>query len=470
MLPDNLLERIPPNAIETEQALLGACLLEIEAIEKAVEIMRPEYFYRETHKIIYEAIVALYDKKDPVDLITLGEYLKGKAANPRDLESGTQLEMVGGTLYLMTIMNACPTAGGVKHYSEIIKAKYSLRELIKNADRVMMACYSVDATAEEIVRVSQAELDRIMTASSPAESTLPMAHYAAEVLDKLDDQVMNGTPPGIMTGLGYLDHLTLGWQNSDMILIGALSNVGKSQFALNNIALPAARAGYKVQIQSSEMGERSIARRALIAMATTLENKHMRDTRFRDANWDELKDNARDLDRPMRDQLVYAIDELKGLPLYVGRPKLLTPNKVLQLARKQKNEVGLDLLVIDYFQLMCADNPTSNARLDFANISHRLKDIAVELDIPVVIVTSLNRAADGRSNKDPIYSDIGETNALFYDSDLTMFLHRPWIYNKQEDLHLCDLIIAKQRNGPPGRVPLWFADEKNTFMARDDRM
>lgn len=447
-------ERIPPQSMEGEQATLGAMLLEREAVIRANEVLVPADFYRESHQLIFTACITLLNQHQPVDLITLGNLLKER----------NQLEFVGGTLYLTTIMAQVPTAAGIIHYAWIVKEKALRRNLITQFDKLQEQCYTADSDVDEIAASAGKEIDAVLQVKSPIEEVNTLGWWMGQAFVKLEEEVEKGSPSGIMTGLGKFDEITGGFKPGEVTLIGALPNVGKSHFVLNNIAVPAARAGYKVLFLSVEMHPRSIAQRALVCLASQTKNYHLKLTGLRNSNWFGANSFAAGIEVPIGKDLATTVEEMWDLPFLLHQPKGLTPGKLLQYGRKQKRETGLDLIVVDYVQRMCADAPTNDLRRDMISISRALHEAAERLELPIIAVSSLNRAGAQRSNKRPVKSDLAESSALEYDADLVAYIHRPSEYDESLDYRDNELIIAKQRNGPLGIIPIRFNDEKNVFI------
>lgn len=372
-----MLERIPPQSIEAEQAALGAMLLEHEAIARAVELLRPEDFYREAHRTVYRGILDLFNRNEPVDLITLGEWLK----------SHEQLDAIGGTLYLTTMMSQVPTAAGIGNYASIIRNKSLQRQLIKAADEIMAASYQGDREVEELVDESEQKIFAI------AERNLTSGFVSLQDLVKqqfyhIEDTKISGLAgSGLNTGFSELDAITAGLQPSDMIVLAARPSMGKTALALNiarNVALSQQEAN-TVALFSLEMSKEQLALRLLCSEARVTQD-NVRHAMISD---DEMG------------RLAQAVEMLWECPIFIDDTPSISVLEIRGKARRLKAEHGLGLIVIDYLQLMHSATRAENRVQEIAIIARGLKALAREMKVPVIALSQLSRMVEQRSPRRP---------------------------------------------------------------------
>jgi replicative DNA helicase len=444
-----MLERIPPQSIEAEQAALGAMLLEHEAIARAVELLRPEDFYREAHRTVYRGILDLFNRNEPVDLITLGEWLK----------SHEQLDAIGGTLYLTTMMSQVPTAAGIGNYASIIRNKSLQRQLIKAADEIMAASYQGDREVEELVDESEQKIFAI------AERNLTSGFVSLQDLVKqqfyhIEDTKISGLAgSGLNTGFSELDAITAGLQPSDMIVLAARPSMGKTALALNiarNVALSQQEAN-TVALFSLEMSKEQLALRLLCSEARVTQD-NVRHAMISD---DEMG------------RLAQAVEMLWECPIFIDDTPSISVLEIRGKARRLKAEHGLGLIVIDYLQLMHSATRAENRVQEIAIIARGLKALAREMKVPVIALSQLSRMVEQRSPRRPQLSDLRESGAIEQDADLVLFLYRPAYYGEEEllrinydperDKNVTEVLVAKQRNGPTGTIKLVWMPEFGQF-------
>lgn len=444
-----MLERIPPQSIEAEQAALGAMLLEREAISRAVELLRPEDFYREAHRSIFHGILDLFNRNEPVDLITLGEWLK----------SHEQLEAIGGALYLTTMMQQVPTAAGISNYAAIIRNKSLQRQLIKTADEIMAAAYQGDRDLEELVDESEQKIFAI------AERNLSNGFASLQELVKqqfynIEDTKISGLAgSGLNTGFSELDAITAGLQPSDMIILAARPSMGKTALALNiarNVAV-SQQESTAVALFSLEMSKEQLALRLLCSEARVTQD-NVRHAMISD---DDMG------------RLAQAVEKLWECPIYIDDTPSISVLEMRGKCRRLKAEHGLGLIVIDYLQLMNSSGRAENRVQEIAIIARGLKALAREMKVPVIALSQLSRMVESRSPRRPQLSDLRESGAIEQDADLVLFLYRPAYYGEEEllrinydperDKNVTEVLVAKQRNGPTGTIKLVWMPEFGQF-------
>lgn len=444
---NSILERIPPQSNEAEQAALGAMLLEREAIARSVELLRPEDFYREAHRVIYQGITDLFNRNEPVDLITLGEWLK----------THEQLEAIGGTLYLTTIMSQVPTAAGIAHYAGIIRARSLQRQLIKAADEIMTAAYQPDKDLEELVDESEQKIFSIAE-RNVSSGFVRLQDLVKQQFYTIEDTRESGVPgAGLSTGFRELDAITAGLQNSDLIILAARPSMGKTAMALNVARNVAMLEQQPVAIFSLEMSKEQLAMRILCSEARVKQD----DVRHAMISDDDMT------------RLAHAVERLWNCPIYIDDSPSANVLEMRGKARRLKAEHGLGLIVVDYLQLMHSAGRVENRTQEIALIARGLKGLAREMKVPVIALSQLSRLVESRSPRRPQLSDLRESGAIEQDADLVVFLYRPGYYGPEElervkldpvrEGNVSEVIIAKQRNGPTGTIKLVWMGEHGLF-------
>lgn len=434
------MERIPPQNLEAEQSVLGSMLLDREAIAIVTELIRPTDFYRESHQKIFEAMLLLYDRGEPVDLITLSE----------ELERQNLLENVGGINYLTTLANIVPTAANVAYYARIVQEKAVLRSLINTATQIVSRCFEAKEEVEEILDDAEKAILEISQRSNPKNfsSIKEILKNTFERIDKLWEN--RGGLTGVPTGFPDLDNLTCGLQNSDLIIIAARPSMGKTTLALNIAQHIAVNERLPVAIFSLEMSKEQLVQRMLCAQA----------------NIDAQRLRRGFLTEEDYPKLTRAAGPLAEAPIYIDDTAAISVREMRAKARRLKAEHGLAAIFIDYLQLMRGDGRAENRQQEISAISRSLKALAKELDVPVVALSQLSRAVEQREKKRPVLSDLLESGGIEANADLVAFIYREGYYNPNvENKHDTEIIIAKQRNGPVGTVHLYFKENLNKFVS-----
>lgn len=430
--------KIPPNNIEAEQSVIGSMLLDKNAISTVAEILRAEDFYKEAHGKIFEAIMELFDKDEPADLVTLVDSLRVKGV----------LDIIGGVTYLSNLAASVPTTANVKYYAKIVEEKATLRKLIKSSSELMDKCYSA---AEEVPSILEKAEKDIFDISQKAmvHDFEPISKILERSFDEIDMLCKNkGAITGVPTGFTDIDRKTSGFQRGDLILVAARPSMGKTAFAINIAQNAATRHQKSVAVFSLEMSKEQLVQRMLCSEAN-IDMLKLRTGNLEDDDWGRLARSA----GPLASAKMY-IDDTPGISVTEMRSK----------CRRLKIEHGLDLIVIDYLQLMSGRGRTENRQQEVSEISRSLKALAKEMDAPVIALSQLSRAPEARADHRPMLSDLRESGSIEQDADVVTFLYRDEYYNKETDKkNIAEVIIAKQRNGPTGTVELYFIGQYTKF-------
>lgn len=447
-------DRVPPQNIEAEQSVLGAMLIEKEAIPKVMEILRDTDFYREAHRVIFNAMLELYNKNEAVDMITVTEILK------RD----NKLEDVGGIAYVTSLANAVPTAANVTYHASIIEEKSILRQLVSVSTQIASMGYEANDDVKNIIDSAESKILEISNRKKTADFT-PINEIVLDSFKSIEALMGNKTGlTGLPTGFEDLDNLTSGLHGSDFIILAARPSMGKTAFALNvvqNVAIRAAKkvggAPKTVAFFSLEMSKEQLVQRMLCAEAN-IDSQRLRIGELRDEDWAMLINTA---------------DTLSSANIYIDDTAGITAMDMRSRARRLKAEHGLDLIVVDYLQLMQGSGKKNNngdRQQEVSEISRSLKALARELDVPVIALSQLSRSVEARQVKRPMLSDLRESGSLEQDADIVAFLYREDYYNPEtENKNITELIIAKHRNGPVDTVNLFFHKQYTKFVGLSKR-
>lgn len=436
-----MLDRIPPQNVEAEQSVLGAMLIEREAISKAAEFLRPQDFYREAHRLIYGAILQLYNRSEAVDLITLTEQLRKE----------DKLEAVGGISYVTSLANSIPTAANIVYHAKIVEEKALLRSLINTATHIAGLGYEAN---EDVINILD-QAERMILEVSNRKITgdfAPIKTVILEAFNKIEQLYANkGGITGLPTGFKDLDRLTAGLQPSDLILIAARPSMGKTAFVLNIAQHVAARDKQPVAFFSLEMSKEQLVQRMLCAEAQ-IDAQRLRIGELKDEDWGRL---------------IKAADRLSAAPIFIDDTAGITVTEMRAKARRLKVENDLKLIVIDYLQLMQGSGGggrSENRQQEISEISRSLKGLARELGVPVIALSQLSRGVEARTSKKPMLSDLRESGSLEQDADIVAFLYREDYYNPDtENKNITEVIVAKHRNGPVDTVELYFHKQFTRF-------
>ncbi|BDG49229.1 MULTISPECIES: replicative DNA helicase [Parageobacillus] len=438
-------ERIPPQSIEAEQAVLGAVFLDPSALTLASEILIPEDFYRASHQKIFHAMLRVADKGEPVDLVTV----------TAELADTQQLEEVGGVSYLSELADAVPTAANVEYYARIVEEKSILRRLIRTATSIAQDGY----TREDEVDILLDEAERKIMEISQRKHAGTFQNIKDVLVQTYDNIEMlhnrKGEVTGIPTGFTELDRMTAGFQRSDFIIVAARPSVGKTAFALNIAQNVATKTNENVAIFSLEMSAQQLVMRMLCAEGN-INAQNLRTGRLTPEDWGKL---------------TMAMGSLSNAGIYIDDTPSIRVSDIRAKCRRLKQERGLGMIVIDYLQLIQGSGRNrENRQQEVSEISRSLKALARELEVPVIALSQLSRSVEQRQDKRPMMSDIRESGSIEQDADIVAFLYRDDYYNKDsENKNIIEIIIAKQRNGPVGTVQLAFIKEYNKFVNLERR-
>jgi replicative DNA helicase len=437
-LDDNL-RKVPPQNLEAESSVLGGILLENDAINIVLELLRPEDFYRESHRKVFRAIIELTDRSEPVDLITLSEFLKSRG----------ELDAVGGSAYLASLADFVPTAANIAYYARIVREKSILRSLIRTATEIATRGYEEQGNVEEFLDTAEKVIFDISEKKIKASFVAvgDMIKDTLKTVEKLYERKEMVT--GVPTGYEDLDKLTAGLQPSDLIIVAGRPSMGKTAFSLN-IAANAAFAGVGVAVFSLEMAKEQLVLRMLCSEAR-VNNSKVRSGYLAERDFPKLANAAGRL----HEALIY-VDDTPAISVLELRAK------ARRLVRDRTKKVGL--IVIDYLQLMRGMGGASNREQEISEISRSLKALAKELAVPVIAISQLNRRVEDRGDRRPMMSDLRESGAIEQDADVIMFIYRDEVYNQNsEEKGKAEIIVAKQRNGPIDTVELTFLNEFMRF-------
>jgi len=444
---DITLDRTLPHNLDAERSVLGAILIENRALDQAVEILREEDFYREGHRTIFRVMSRLGDRRDAIDLITLKEELAREG----------RLDAIGGAPYISSLLDGVPRSANVEHYARIVKEKAILRNLIGSANRILDRCFDGQDAATSLL--DEAEKEIFSLAETQMRSAFVHLREVAKPTLEYIDRVQQHQEliTGLATGFEKLDEMTSGLQNTDLIVVAGRPSMGKTAFALNIAQAVGTRMGKHVGIFSLEMSREQVFLRMLCGQAR-VDAHQLRTGRLGAEEWSRLTP---------------AFSDLTEAPIYIDDSAGMTVFEMRAKARRLKAEKGLDLLVVDYLQLMRGRDRSESRNQEISEISRSLKALAKEIGIPVIAVSQLSRAPEQRTgNHRPQMSDLRESGAIEQDADVILLLFREEYY-KQNDPDLegrAELIVAKQRNGPTGVVDLVFIRDYTRFENPDFTM
>jgi len=431
---------LPPQNIEAEESLLSAILVDNTALLEVVEILAPQDFYRTAHQKIFSAISDLFNRGEPIDLVTLANGLKEKG----------HIEGVGGAAYLARLVDTVPMAVNAQHYARIVHDKAVLRRLIEKANAITKRCFQEHGGTDEIIDFAEASIFEV-TEKKARQAFYPLSKLIDGNIDFLEEKQKNKSMvTGVPTGFTHLDNLTSGFQNSDLIILAARPSMVKTALAFNIARNAAIEAGVPVAVFSLEMSKEQLSLRLLCSEAR-IDSSRLRSGFFSMEDWDRLTDAA---------------GVLSAAPIFIDDSPSLSAMEVRAKARRLKMDKNIGLIVIDYLQLMQGRAGAERRDLEISEISRSLKALAKEISLPVIALSQLNRMLEQRTDKRPRLSDLRESGALEQDADVVAFIYRDEVYNKEEtNPHkgTAEVILAKQRNGPTGEVLLTFLSAYTRF-------
>ena len=439
MSKDARVEKLPPQNVEAEEAVLGALLIDADAIIRVSTIVKPEDFYREKSGWIYAAALALHDRHEPIDFVTICDELERKG----------RLDPVGGPAYLTGLINAVPTSVHAEHYAAIVQRAAIRRRLIEAAGQIAALAYKEEDDLDEVVdRAEQAVFS--VSSARLSRSVVPLRSAVSDYYDRVEYLNQHrGQMIGLPTGFARIDAILGGLQRSDMIVLAARPSMGKTSLALTIAHTAARRFGQRVLVFSLEMSSEQVVER-LMSAGAGIDSQHLRRGEIADDEWGRFVATTGSLS-----ELAVYIDDTPGISILEMRTK----------ARRLHAEVGLDLIVVDYLQLMRADGRHENRQQEVSAISRGIKALARELNIPILAVSQLSRGVEARADRRPILSDLRESGSIEQDADVVLFIYRDELYNENTERRgIADVIIAKHRHGPTGSVSLLFCKSTASFV------
>jgi replicative DNA helicase len=436
---DTGLGRIPPYSLEAEQSVLGAMLLDKEAINTAMETVRPDDFYKEANQEIYEAMLVLNNRNEPVDIITLSEELKRRGS----------LEAVGGNTYLANLSGSIATTANTKFYCQIVEDKSTLRKLIKSSSEIMGLAYENSEEVNAIIEKAEKNIFDI-TQGAHKRGLLPISEVLLTSFAQIEERAANkGALTGLTTGFSDLDHKLSGLQKSDLVLLAARPSMGKTALGVNIATNASLKGAGKIALFSLEMSKEQLVQR-IISSTAHVDLQKIISGNLADDEWI---------------QVVNAMGPLSRMEIYIDDTAGISMMEMKAKCRRMKIEKGLDLIVVDYLQLMQIDGKVESRQQEISAISRGLKGLAKEMECPVLALSQLSRAPELRSDHRPILSDLRESGAIEQDADVVLFLYRDEYYDKEsEKKNIGEVIISKHRNGPTGSIELVFKQEYTKFL------
>ncbi|MDH5562076.1 MAG: replicative DNA helicase [Nitrospirota bacterium] len=436
--------RVPPQNLEAEQSVLGAILLDNTALNRSMEFLSEEDFYRTANQMVYRSMVGLSERNQPVDQITLTDYLRGTG----------ELDQVGGSSYIAELTQMVPSAANIRYHCQIVREKSLLRGLLRTATDVVMKGYEGTTKTDELMEFAEREIFRLAQGHLGG-TFVPVSSIiqdSVEIVDRLYSRQEKIT--GVPTGFTDLDNLLAGLQPSDLIIVAGRPSMGKTSLALGMAEQAALKGNAVVGIFSLEMSRAQLVLRMLSSQAH-LDSHAVRTGQLKGSDWVALTEAA---------------GRLEQAKIFIDDSGNLTVQQMRGKARRLKSEHGLDLLVIDYLQLMDGKSSSESRQQEISDISRALKALAKELDIPVVALSQLSRAVENRTDKRPMLSDLRESGAIEQDADVVMFIYRDEVYNPDsDDKGIANILVRKHRNGPIGEVDLQFHDRYAKFNDLDKR-
>ncbi|MCW5935385.1 MAG: replicative DNA helicase [Fimbriimonadia bacterium] len=445
--------RVPPHSLEAEMSALGAMMLDRNAIERVGELLKPDDFYRESHRLLFEVMLSLNERHVPVDLLTLRE----------ELARRDDLERAGGLAYLAQLVESVPTAANAEYYARIVEEKAILRRLMQASHEILKLVDEPEETVEDVVDRAEQMIFNVAQRRIGNYFT-PVDQLLLSVLDRIEEMQQSGRSVlGTATHFRDMDRITSGLQKAELIILAARPSMGKTALALSigeNVAL---RGQETVAVFSLEMSQESLVQRMICSQAG-VSAQRMRLGMLKQNDWERLQS---------------ACERLFKAPIYIDDTSDVSVMEIRGKCRRLRAEKGLGLIIIDYLQLMrSSSRRNENRNQEIAEIARALKSLAREFEVPVVALSQLSRAVERRDDKRPVLSDLRESGSIEAEADLVMFIHRPAYYNKElyEDYHeenqpvgvdkteIAEIIVAKQRNGPTGTIQLGFQPEYTRFV------
>lgn len=437
-MAEETIKRIPPSSKEAEQSVIGAMLMDQDAIVAAAELITQKDFYYKEYGALFESICGLYNEGKAVDPVTLQDRLRDQSL-PEEVSS---MEFLAG------LISAVPSSANARSYAQIVADKSFLRRMIKVTGEISEECYREQADVEQIMDHAEHEVFEVLQNQSSSDF-VPIRRVVVDVLEKIARAAKStGYVTGLSSGFSDLDYKTAGFQPSDLILLAARPSMGKTALALNIAQYVTQKLGEPVAFFSLEMSKEQLTSR-LLSMESHIDSSTIRSGQLRDEEWESL---------------IYSAGKVGNSKLIIDDTPSISASALRSRARKYKLEFDVKLIVVDYLQLMSSGMRTDSRQQEVADISRSLKAVARELNVPIIVLSQLNRSVEKRDNKRPMLSDLRESGAIEQDADLVMFLYRDEYYNQDsEDKNIAEVIIAKQRNGPTGTVRLLWLPQFTQF-------
>ncbi len=433
------MERVPPHSADAEKSVLGSIILDKEALYEVLEILKAEDFYSDMHREIYQAIIALYRKNEPVDMLTVSEELKKR----------NTLEMVGGRSYIAMLSSMVPSTSNAAQYAGIVGEKAVLRRLINVSSEIMEQAYREKTEPETVLDHAEQAIFEIALSRQKKDFEL-LKEVLYTNLNRIDEvSKLDGGLTGITSGFSELDKKTSGLQKSDLIIIAARPSMGKTAFALNVATQAALKGKAGVLVFSLEMSKEQLGQR-LLAMEARVDMQKLKTGKLEHSDWDQISS---------------AIDKLSSANIYIDDTPGISILEMKNKSRRLKAEKGLDLIIIDYLQLMSLGDRVESRQQEITALSRYLKQLAREMECPVIVLSQLSRAPEQRSDHRPVLSDLRESGSIEQDADIVMFLYRDEYYNQETDKpNICEVNIAKQRSGPTGMFEITWLGKYTRFV------
>ncbi len=455
MQATQLLDRVPPQNLEAEQSTLGSMMIDRSALEKGLDILHPEDFYREAHQVIFKALMSLAERDEAVDIITMQEELRGSG----------KLDAVGGIDYVMTLIDMVPTASNVEYYAHIVEEKAILRRLIDASMQIIGMSHGEVESVDDVVDKSERMIFQV-SQRRIGQYFFPISSLSQEAFERIEKQYNEKAKvSGLPTGFHDLDSITSGLQTSDLVIVAARPSMGKTAFALDIARHTAIKEQKPVAVFSLEMSKEQLTLR-LICSESHVDAHRLRTGYMENRDWPKLADG---------------VGRLYTAPLYIDDTTDCTALQMRSKCRRLKAEHGLSLVVVDYLQLMQSHRRVDNRTQEIAEIARALKSLAREMQVPVIACAQLSRAVEQRQDKRPMLSDLRESGSIEAEADVVMFLYRSDYYKQKEiimddegapedqppvdgaEKDITEIIIGKQRNGPTGMIRLKFLPQYTCF-------
>lgn len=432
-------DRLPPHSLDAEEAVLGSLLIDPDAILDVASFLKPEAFYREPNKWIYQAILDLHEQREPLDFVTLTEILRKRS----------QLEDAGGEAYLISLLNAVPTSVNARSYARLVEGAALRRRMISAAGTIAELAYDEDEDVNVVLDRAEQALFGI-SEERTTRDLMPLRDIARDYLDRIEELNARGDEMiGVPTGYMDIDRLLGGLNKSDLLIVAARPGMGKTSFQLGMALHAGMRHNKRIAMFNLEMSGEQLVQR-MIAAETRIDSQRLRRGQLHDQEW------------PI---FLEAVGRLSETKIFIDDTPSITPLQLRTKCRRLYAEHGLDLIMIDYMQLMQAERTTNNRVQEISEISRSLKGLARELDVPVVTASQLSRAVENRQDKRPQLSDLRDSGSIEQDADIVMFIYRDEYYNPDttDRPNIAEINVAKHRNGPTGVVDLYWHGKLATF-------